>query len=73
MTENKAFKRRVRARAARTGESYQAFLTALTQASSIDTPTREELARLDWNGRRKPRIPTSSNRVQKPRPGGEKG
>ncbi|MDQ2925277.1 MAG: transposase [Acidobacteriota bacterium] len=30
-----------------TGESYQAFLTALAQASGIDTPTREDLARLD--------------------------
>ena len=30
-----------------TGESYQAFLTALAQASGIDTPSREDLARLD--------------------------
>jgi transposase len=30
-----------------TGESYQEFLTALAQTSGIDTPTREELARLD--------------------------
>jgi transposase len=30
-----------------TGERYQAFLTALAQASGIETPTREELARLD--------------------------
>ena len=30
-----------------TGESYQEFLTALAQASGIETPTREELARLD--------------------------
>jgi transposase len=29
------------------GESYQAFLTALAQASGIDTPTREDLSRLD--------------------------
>ena len=30
-----------------TGESYDAFLTGLAQASGIDTPTREDLARLD--------------------------
>ena len=30
-----------------TGESYQEFLTQLAQASGIETPTREELARLD--------------------------
>jgi transposase len=30
-----------------TGESYQAFLTGLAKASGIDTPTREDLARLD--------------------------
>jgi transposase len=30
-----------------TGENYQAFLTALAQASGIATPTRAELARLD--------------------------
>ena len=30
-----------------TGESYQAFLTRLVQASGIKTPTREVLARLD--------------------------
>src|SRR5678809_1231278 len=30
-----------------TGESYQEFLTQLAQASGIQTPTREELARLD--------------------------
>jgi transposase len=29
------------------GERYQGFLTGLAQASGIDTPTREELARLD--------------------------
>jgi hypothetical protein len=29
-----------------TGESYQAFLTALAQASGIDTPSRERLASL---------------------------
>ena len=30
-----------------TGESYQEFLTQLAQASGIETPSREELARLD--------------------------
>lgn len=30
-----------------TGEDYQAFLTRLAQASGIETPTREDLARLD--------------------------
>jgi transposase len=30
-----------------TGETYQEFLTRLAQASGIETPTREELARLD--------------------------
>jgi len=30
-----------------TGESYQEFLTRLAQASGIDTPTRDDLARLD--------------------------
>ena len=30
-----------------TGEKYQEFLTGLAQASGIDTPTREDLARLD--------------------------
>src|SRR5262249_59310935 len=30
-----------------TGESYQDFLTKLAQASSIETPTRADLARMD--------------------------
>jgi transposase len=30
-----------------TGESYEQFLTGLAKASGIDTPTREQLARLD--------------------------
>ena len=30
-----------------TGETYQAFLTQLAQASGIATPTREDLARMD--------------------------
>jgi transposase len=30
-----------------TGESYEEFLTGLAKASGIETPTREDLARLD--------------------------
>jgi transposase len=30
-----------------TGESYQEFLTKLAQASGIETPTREDLAKID--------------------------
>jgi transposase len=30
-----------------TGDTYQDFLTQLAQSSGIDTPTREDLARLD--------------------------
>jgi transposase len=29
------------------GETYQEFLTRLAQASGIETPTREDVARLD--------------------------
>jgi transposase len=36
-----------------TGESYQAFLTGLAKASGIDTPTREDLARLDRTRKKK--------------------
>jgi transposase len=36
-----------------TGASYQAFLTALAQASGIATPTRAELARLDRKRKKK--------------------
>jgi transposase len=32
-----------------TGESYEQFLTRLAQASGIETPTREDLARIDRN------------------------
>jgi transposase len=39
-----------------TGESYEAFLTRLAQASGIETPTREDLARLD-----RPRKKKASN------------
>ncbi|HYN82116.1 MAG TPA: transposase [Gemmatimonadaceae bacterium] len=36
-----------------TGESYQQFLTRLAQASGIETPTREDLARLDRDRKNK--------------------
>jgi transposase len=36
-----------------TGELYQAFLTRLAQASGIETPTRDELARLDRKRKKK--------------------
>jgi transposase len=36
-----------------TGESYQAFLSGLAKASGIDTPTREDLARLDRKRKKK--------------------
>jgi transposase len=36
-----------------TGEGYQAFLTALAQASGIETPTRADLARLDRKRKKK--------------------
>jgi transposase len=36
-----------------TGESYPAFLTRLAQASGIETPTRDELARLDRKRKKK--------------------
>jgi transposase len=36
-----------------TGESYQAFLTGLAQASGIATPSREDLARLDRKRKKK--------------------
>jgi len=36
-----------------TGESYQSFLTGLAKASGIDTPTREDLARLDRKRKKK--------------------
>jgi len=36
-----------------TGESYQGFLTGLAKASGIDTPTREDLARLDRKRKKK--------------------
>jgi transposase len=36
-----------------TGESYQAFLTTLAQASGIETPTRAELTRLDRKRKKK--------------------
>lgn len=36
-----------------TGESYQEFLSQLAQASGIETPTREDLARIDRNRKNK--------------------
>src|ERR1700730_7490943 len=36
-----------------TGESYEAFLTGLAEASGIETPTREQLARLDRKRKKK--------------------
>ena len=36
-----------------TGESYEAFLTKLAQANGIETPTREDLARLDRKCKKK--------------------
>lgn len=36
-----------------TGETYQAFLTALAQASGIETPTRADLARIDRTRKKK--------------------
>lgn len=36
-----------------TGEEYQAFLTALAQASGIETPTRADLARIDRTRKKK--------------------
>ena len=36
-----------------TGESYQEFLTGLAKASGIETPTREQLARLDRKRKKK--------------------
>jgi transposase len=36
-----------------TGESYEAFLTTLAQASGIDTPTRADLARFDRKRKKK--------------------
>ena len=36
-----------------TGESYEAFLTRLAKASGIETPTREDLAKIDRNRKNK--------------------
>ena len=36
-----------------TGEAYQEFLTGLAKASGIETPTREDLARIDKHRKRK--------------------
>ena len=45
-----------------TGESYEEFLTGLAKASGIETPTREDLARLDR--KREKRTSTRSGRVR---------
>jgi transposase len=37
-----------------TGDTYQAFLTGLPQASGIETPTRADVARLDRTRKKKP-------------------
>ena len=37
-----------------TGEGYQEFLTGLAKASGIETPTRDDLARLDRKRKKKP-------------------
>lgn len=39
-----------------TGESFDEFLTGLSRASGIQTPTREELVRLDRKRKSTPRI-----------------
>ena len=39
-----------------TEETYQEFLTRLAQASGIETPTREDLARLDRKRKKKTSI-----------------
>jgi transposase len=36
-----------------TGEGYQEFLTGLAKASGIETPTRDDLARLDRKRKKK--------------------
>ena len=36
-----------------TGETYQDFLTQLARASGIETPTREDLARIDRKRKKK--------------------
>jgi hypothetical protein len=45
-----------------TGETYEAFLTGLTQASGIETPTRADLADSIAGGRRK--APTGIGRIR---------
>jgi transposase len=45
-----------------TGETYQAFLTQLAKASGIETPTREDLARIDR--KRKKKGSTTTGRIQ---------
>ena len=46
-----------------TGESYHEFLTKLAQASGIETPTREDLAKLDRKRKKKGRTRTGNIRT----------
>jgi len=46
-----------------TGESYEEFLRGLAKASGMETPTREDLARLDRSARSACRI--RSGRVRR--------
>jgi transposase len=46
-----------------TGESYDDFLTRLAQASGIETPTREDLARIDRKRSIRARTTTGPIRV----------
>jgi transposase len=46
-----------------TEETYHEFLTRLAQASGIETPTREDLARLDRTRKKKRRIRTGPTRT----------
>jgi transposase len=45
------------------GGNYQEFLNKLAKESGIETPTREDLDRLDRNGRRKDPIKTGRTRT----------
>ena len=45
-----------------TAESYQEFLSGLAKASGVETPTHEDLARLDRKRKKKPRTKTGSIR-----------
>ena len=47
-----------------TGESYEAFVRSLAEASGVETPTRADLARLDRSRKNKK---TSNNEWKSPR------